>query len=82
VVEINSPLIGIDRRVGAVFAKDAAGKVALIHRGRIGGGREKVGKSGLLELVDSAHLVRFEDGDRESEGILIGRIDALTSSRD
>ncbi|MEN6489969.1 MAG: hypothetical protein ABFD66_14010 [Smithella sp.] len=43
--EINFPWSGIDRKTGAAFAQDAWGRVFVIHRGKIGGGKKGVGKS-------------------------------------
>ncbi len=43
--EINFPLCGIDRRTGGAFAEDHAGRVFVVHRGKLGGGRKGIGKS-------------------------------------
>jgi hypothetical protein len=45
VCEINPPFQGIDPRVNGAFAHDGKGRVYLIHRGGIGGGRPGVGRS-------------------------------------
>jgi hypothetical protein len=37
--EINFPLQGLDRRIGGAFARDEAGKIFVVHRGKIGGGK-------------------------------------------
>jgi len=69
--EINFPLYGIDRRTGGAFAQDRAGRVFLVHRGKLGGGRRGVGKSlfenhyrGLWEVMD--------DGGEETPVAIIG----------
>jgi 5-methylcytosine-specific restriction protein A len=41
--EINFPLFGIDRRVSGGVAEDETGRLSLVHRGRIGGGRKGIG---------------------------------------
>jgi hypothetical protein len=57
--EINFPLCGIDRRTGGAFADDPAGRVFVVHRGKLGGGRKGIGKSlfenryrGVWEVMD------------------------------
>jgi 5-methylcytosine-specific restriction protein A len=40
VCEINPPFQGINRRIARAFAKDFNGKLYLMHRGIIGGGRK------------------------------------------
>ncbi len=76
VVEINIPTSGVNRKVAGFFAKSDNGKIALFHRGGIGGGRKGVGKQAFLkwssyeltevitdDVVDNAILVSFiEDG--------------------
>lgn len=47
-VEINIPSY-LDRRVGGVFLKDDDNNVYLGHRGRIGGGKEGIGKGAFFE---------------------------------
>ncbi len=43
--EINFPIRGIDRRIGGALAADRDGRVFVIHRGILGGGKKGVGKS-------------------------------------
>ncbi|EJG0655455.1 HNH endonuclease [Vibrio antiquarius] len=76
VVEINIPTNRVNRKVAGFFAKSENGKVALFHRGGLGGGRKGVGKQAFLkwssyeltevktdEVVDKAIMVGFvEDG--------------------
>jgi hypothetical protein len=45
VCEINPPFEGINRSISGIFAEDPSGKLYLLHRGRIGGGRVGIGKS-------------------------------------
>jgi hypothetical protein len=69
--EINFPLCGIDRRTGGAFAEDGTGRVFVIHRGKLGGGRKGVGKflfenhyRGVWEVMD--------DGDEQTPVAVIG----------
>jgi hypothetical protein len=43
--EINPPFKGINRTIAGVFAEDSNGKIYLLHRGKIGGGRKDIGKT-------------------------------------
>ncbi|MHB8909662.1 MAG: hypothetical protein ACYDAA_12375 [Syntrophales bacterium] len=69
--EINFPLCGIDRRTGGAFARDQAGRVFAVHRGKLGGGRKGIGKS-LFENSYRGVWEVMEDGDQESPVALIG----------
>lgn len=78
VVEINIPTNGINRRVSGLYAIDEdSGAILLMHRGRVGGGREGIGKSAFVnwygrnfvginssEGVEEALLVANLSGDR------------------
>ncbi len=75
--EINFPLCGIDRRTGGAFAQDRAGRVFVVHRGKLGGGRKGIGKS-LFENSYRGVWEVMEDGDAETPVALIG---ALNSPR-
>ena len=75
--EVNFPLCGIDRRTGGAFAEDSAGRIFVIHRGKLGGGRKGVGKflfenhyRGVWEVMD--------DGNEQTPVAVIG---ALQSPR-
>jgi len=59
--EINFPLCGIDRRTGGAFAQDRSGRIFVVHRGKLGGGRRGIGKSlfesryrGVWKVMDDA----------------------------
>ena len=69
--EINFPLCGIDRRTGGAFAQDRAGKVFVVHRGKLGGGRRGIGKS-LFETSYRGVWEVMEDGGQETPVALIG----------
>ncbi len=45
VCEINLAINGVDGRVAGVLVKDERGRYHISHRGRIGGGREGIGKT-------------------------------------
>lgn len=71
--EINFPVRGIDRKTGGALAKDNAGRIFVVHRGKIGGGKKGIGKT----LFDSHYRgvwVEVEDGDEEHTVALIGAL--------
>ncbi len=69
--EINFPLCGIDRRTGGAFAQDRAGRVFVVHRGKLGGGRKGIGKS-LFENSYRGVWEMMDDGGEETPVALIG----------
>jgi len=69
--EINFPLCGIDRRTGGAFAQDHAGRVFVVYRGKLGGGRKGIGKS-LFENNYRGVWEVMQDGDEETPVALIG----------
>lgn len=71
--EINVPVRGIDRRFGGVFARDEAGHIFLVHRGRLGGGRKGVGKT-LFEEHYRGLWTNLEDGDGRSTVAVVGML--------
>jgi hypothetical protein len=75
--EINFPLHGIDRRMGGALAKNRHGRIFVVHRGKIGGGKKGVGKS-LFEKHYRGALSVMEDGNAETTVALVG---ALNSPR-
>lgn len=75
--EINFPAGGIDRRIGGAIAKDRKGRVFIVHRGRIGGGKKGIGKSLFADHYRGVWDI-MEDGDEETTVALIG---ALSSPR-
>ena len=74
-VECNPPLKGIDRRCAGAFLTDGS-KVFIAHSGKIGGGREGIGKSAFVDSYPQGNwrAVQWPDG-YENEMIVIGRID-------
>lgn len=79
VVEINAPEFGINRKVQGAFARDDEDRYCLVHRGRLGGGREGVGSS-FLDWYPGEGKREMKDGDRTTEVILIGWINLETLS--
>jgi hypothetical protein len=75
--EINFPLCGIDRRTGGAFAEDGSGRVFVVHRGKLGGGRKGVGK----ELFENHYRGAWETMDDGGEETPIAVIGVLNSPR-
>jgi hypothetical protein len=69
--EINFPMRGIDRRIGGALAADRVGRIFLIHRGILGGGKKGVGKSLFADHYRGVWAI-MEDGPAESTVALIG----------
>ncbi|MDD5711194.1 MAG: hypothetical protein PHY31_00385, partial [Smithellaceae bacterium] len=71
--EINFPTRGIDRKIGGGLAKDGKGRIYVVHRGKIGGGKKGVGKA-LFEKHYRGVWAVMEDGDAETPVALIGAL--------
>ncbi len=69
--EINFPAKGIDRRIGGALAEDRNGRIFVVHRGRIGGGKKGVGKA-LFDGHYRGVWAIMEDGSAETMVALIG----------
>ncbi len=69
--EINFPVKGIDRRIGGALATDRSGRVYVVHRGKIGGGKKGIGKS-LFEDHYRGVWAVMEDGPVLTTVALIG----------
>jgi hypothetical protein len=78
--EINFPLQGLDRRIGGAFARDEAGKVFVVHRGKIGGGKKGIGKA-LFEGHYRGVWAPVQDGDAETSVVLIGHLGSSRFAR-
>jgi hypothetical protein len=74
-VKIDIPIKGINRRFGGAFARDEKNRIFLIHSGRIGGGKEGIGKKLFFEKYDG-ELVNVQYGDRISEFAIIGDMES------
>lgn len=73
--EINFPLSGIDRRIGGAVAEDERGRLFLVHRGHIGGGRKGIGAELFWKHFDGKPSI-VVDGDRETELVVVGSIES------
>jgi len=73
--EINFPLRGIDRRMGGALSEDRRGRVFVVHRGKIGGGKKGVGKS-LFDKYYRGTWAVMEDGDCETTVALVGSLNS------
>jgi hypothetical protein len=73
--EINFPLSGVDRRIGGAVAEDERGRLFLVHRGQIGGGRKGIGAELFWKHFDGKPSI-VVDGDRETELVVVGSIDS------
>jgi hypothetical protein len=69
--EINFPAKGIDRRIGGALAIDRDGRIFVVHRGRIGGGKKGVGKALFDDHYRGVWAI-MEDGSTETTVALIG----------
>jgi hypothetical protein len=78
-IEVNIPTLSLDRKIGGAFARDDAGKVFLVHRGKIGG-RRGVGKS-LFEAQYRGVWAEVEDGDARSAVVIIGELQSPLFAR-
>jgi hypothetical protein len=74
-VECNPPCKGVDRRCAGAFLTDGS-KVYIAHSGKIGGGREGIGKNAFVDSYPQGNwrTVEWPDG-YENEMIVIGRVD-------
>jgi len=73
--EVNFPYEGTNRRISGVFAKENNGRILLLHRGRIGGGKLGIGKQFFTGNFRGDFVTAIE-GDRDIEFCLIGEMDS------
>jgi hypothetical protein len=78
--EISFPLNGLDRRVTGAFVKDSTGRIFMVHRGKIGGGRKGIGKS-LFESEYRGVWAVAEDGDMETAVVVVGQLESPRFAR-
>lgn len=74
-VEINIPLEGINRNIGAAYGHDSKGEVLLLHRGKIGGGKVGIGKQLFFKNFRGDFAIANDDG-IETEFFVIGSINS------
>ena len=67
--EINIPADGLNRAISGAFARDGAGRVWLLHRGKIRGGKA------LFFAHYNGATVTVQDGDKEDSCALISAVD-------
>ena len=72
-IEINYPIEGINKRVAAIWAQDEAGKIFLLHSGKMGGGKKGFTKEFFINHFKGTYtLVNL--GDEIKEYVLIGSL--------
>lgn len=79
-VELNVPITGINNRVASFFAKDPVSQIPyLIHTGKVGGGKEGVGKYAFLSYLN-AKLVNIIDSEgKTKQGMILMALDETAS---
>ncbi|MDQ5985010.1 MAG: hypothetical protein CSYNP_00714 [Syntrophus sp. SKADARSKE-3] len=75
--EINIPAGGIDRRIGAAFARDLMGKFYVIHRGKIGGSQKGIGKT----LFETRYRGVWTNMDEMDTAVTVAVVGELSSPR-
>jgi hypothetical protein len=69
-VEINHPHDGIDRRIAGRFLRSEAGRYAIGHTGRLGGGKEGITKDAFRSFAGIDGIVVEIDGRNENLALL------------
>lgn len=64
------------RKVGAAFARDAAGQPIVVHRGHIGGGREGIGRQLMLEAYAGERAILSEEDGTQTPCFIVGQLDS------
>ena len=71
-VEVNPAIHGVDRRVAGLFAVDDENDhTVLLHRGRIGGGREGIGKTSFMEWYSGKQVEFFDPSHDDDESAVL-----------
>lgn len=73
--EINFPYEGNNRRIAGAFAVEDNGKILVLHRGKIGGGKPGIGKNYFTDNYRGDFVIAI-DGDRETEFCLVGELNS------
>jgi len=77
VCHLTVPIEGVDRRIGAVYARSTEdGTVSILHRGKIGGGREGVGKTVFWDHFHEygGRVVESDDGEGDLRFALVATV--------
>lgn len=82
-VEVNPPFAGVDRKMGgAVAVESSTGKRFLVHRGRIGGGRQGIGASLFWSRFRGGVSMREPGREEPARVVVVGEIGAPSFPRD
>ncbi|MCI1189912.1 hypothetical protein MON38_21015 [Hymenobacter sp. DH14] len=73
--EINFPFETINRRIAGAFAVEDGGKILVLHRGKIGGGKPGIGKNYFTDNY-TGEWVRAWDGDRGTDFCLVAEFES------
>lgn len=73
ICEINSPMRGINRRVGGAFAKDEAGDIFIVHRGLFTG-REMT--KDFFKANYKGKWIDIKDGKKKNRVVLISALNS------
>lgn len=79
-VEVNFPMEGVDRRIGGAFYNTPEGSILVVHRGRIGGGRNGIGKNLFWNNFRGRTVTAF-DGYFDSDFAVVGELDSPNLAR-
>lgn len=83
VCHLTVPSEGINRSVGAVYARGPEGDVYIMHRGKIGGGREGIGKTAFWDAVverDDIESGWVQDGKRVTQMAIVTKLGVENST--
>jgi hypothetical protein len=74
--EINSPYVGLNLRTAGMFLRDDSGNVFIGHSGKIGGGKQGVGKRAFLSSGHGGPVVPVTMARGTRDMRVIGRVDS------
>jgi hypothetical protein len=84
--QVSLSQVGINRHIGGCLGNDReTGRVCLLHRGKIGGGRPGIGKQAFMDWLKHSAPERFrmvQDGDRQAQMIWVANLDEATMMPD
>lgn len=82
-VKATVPREGINRKLGAAIAADrATGRYYVVHRGRIGGGRQGIGADLFWSRFRGGTSMREPGRDEPARVVIMGEVGAPTLARD